>query len=91
MTNGMATVTIDGLACGVNYTITAGGTFNGQLVGSRSSNESNDANHRPCPPVMITTIATNLTTVAPTLTTIVPTFSMTGKEDVVYCIDTTIM
>ena len=31
--NGMAIVTLNGLACGVTYTITAGGTLNGQLVG----------------------------------------------------------
>ena len=35
--NGMATVTIDGLQCEVTYTITAGGTLNGALVGPRSS------------------------------------------------------
>ena len=29
------TVTLNGLACGVTYTITAGGTLNGQLVGPR--------------------------------------------------------
>ena len=32
----MATVTITGLECGVNYTITAGGTLDGDLVGPRS-------------------------------------------------------
>ena len=37
ITNGMATVTIDGLECEVTYTITAGGTLNGALVGPRSS------------------------------------------------------
>ena len=36
----MATVTIDGLACGVTYTIIAGGTLNGVLVGPRSSHET---------------------------------------------------
>ena len=33
----MATVTVTGLKCGVNYTIIAGGTLNGELVGPRSS------------------------------------------------------
>ena len=33
----MATVTIYNLRCGVTYTITAGGTLNGDLVGPRSS------------------------------------------------------
>ena len=37
VTNGMATVTIYGLECGVTYTITAGGTLNGSLIGPRSS------------------------------------------------------
>ena len=31
----MATVTINGLACGVTYTIVAGGTLNGDLMGLR--------------------------------------------------------
>ena len=35
--NGMATVAINGLECEVTYTIIAGGTFNGDLVGPRSS------------------------------------------------------
>ena len=37
ITHDMATVTITGLKCGVNYTIIAGGTLNGDLVGPRSS------------------------------------------------------
>ena len=37
ITNEMATVTVDGLECGVIYTIIAGGTRNGDLVGPRSS------------------------------------------------------
>ena len=36
ITNGMATVIINGLECGVTYTIIAGGTLNGNLVGPRS-------------------------------------------------------
>ena len=32
----MATVTINGLDCGTNYTILAGGTHNGDLVGPKS-------------------------------------------------------
>ena len=35
--NGMATVIVNGLECGVTYTIIAGGTLNGNLVGPRSS------------------------------------------------------
>ena len=37
ITDETATVTVTGLKCGVNYTITAGGTLNGELVGPRSS------------------------------------------------------
>ena len=37
ITNGTATVTVNGLECGVTYTITAEGTLNGSLVGPRSS------------------------------------------------------
>ena len=37
ITNGIATVTVNGLECGVTYTIIAGGTLNGDLVGPRSS------------------------------------------------------
>lgn len=33
----MAKVTVDGLMCEVEYTITVGGTLNGQLVGPRIS------------------------------------------------------
>ena len=33
ITNGLATVIINGLQCGVTYTIIAGGTLNGDLVG----------------------------------------------------------
>ena len=36
ITNGMATVAVNGLECGVTYTIIAGGTLNGDLVGPRS-------------------------------------------------------
>ena len=51
ITNGMATVTISGLECGVLYSITAGGMLNnGTLVGSRSSTgitiQSNSNNTR---------------------------------------------
>ena len=54
VTNMMATVTIDGLICGVTYTIIAGGTFDGLLVGPRSSHGTTTG---PCPPIIITTIA----------------------------------
>ena len=36
ITNGMATVTVSGLECGVTYTIIAGGLFNGNFAGPRS-------------------------------------------------------
>ena len=36
ITNGVATVTVIGLKCGTNYTLLAGGTLNGYLVGPRS-------------------------------------------------------
>ena len=60
----MATVTVNGLECEVIYSITAGGTLDGQLVGPRSSQETITAG--PCPPIMTTTI--------------IPTTSMTSKE-----------
>ena len=47
VTNTMATVTVDGLECGVTYTIIAGGTLNGDLVGPRSSYRTITTN--PCP------------------------------------------
>ena len=37
ITNGMATVPVNGLECGVTYTIIAGGILNGDLVGPKSS------------------------------------------------------
>ena len=45
--NEKATVMINGLKCGVTYTITAGGTLNGYLVGPRSSHGNIVAG--PCP------------------------------------------
>ena len=47
ITNGMATVTVDGLECGVTYTIIAGGTLNGDLVGPESSHGT--VTTGPCP------------------------------------------
>lgn len=47
MFNGIATVTVNGLECGVTYTITAGGTLNGDLVGPRSS--QGNITVGPCP------------------------------------------
>ena len=64
ITNGISTVTINGLACGVTYNITAGGKINGQFVRPRSSLGTITAG--PCPP--------------PVPTTTVATTSMTGKE-----------
>ena len=55
ITNGMSTVTLNGLACGVMYAITAGGTLNGDLVGPRSSHGTISGS---CPPGIMTTAAT---------------------------------
>ena len=63
ITNGMATVTIDGLACGMTYTIIAGGTLDGDLVGPRSSHGTITAG--PCPLITVTTTA-NITSVTVT-------------------------
>ena len=45
--NGMATVIVSTLECGATYTIIAGGTLNGNLVGPRSSYETIS---KPCLP-----------------------------------------
>ena len=45
--NRMGVVTVNGLECGTNYTIIAGGTLNGVLVGPRSSHGNISTN--PCP------------------------------------------
>ena len=45
--NERATVTVNRLDCGTNYTIIAGGTLNGVLVGPRSSHGNTTTN--PCP------------------------------------------
>ena len=63
----MATVAVNGLECGVTYTITVGEMLNGQLVRPRSSYGTVTAG--PCPPGMTTTI--------------VPTISVTGMEDMI--------
>ena len=47
ITNGMAVVTVSGLKCGVTYTIIAGGTRNGDLVGPGSFYGNITTN--PCP------------------------------------------
>ena len=47
ITNGTATVTVNGLECGLTYTIIAGGTLNGDLVGPRSSH--GNVTTGPCP------------------------------------------
>jgi len=54
--NGVATVTINGLMCEVEYTIVAGGTLNGVLVGPRSS--YGIVNAGPCLPIAVKTTAT---------------------------------
>ena len=66
ITNGMATVTIDELACGVTYTIIAGGTLDGDLVGPKSSHGTITAG--PCPLITVTT------------TTTITSVSVTGKK-----------
>ena len=66
VTNGMATVKIDGLECEVTCTIIAGGTLNGALVGPRSSH--GNITSGPCPPPM------------PTPSVATP--SMSGKEEI---------
>ena len=70
VTTGMATVTFNGLECGVTYTIIAGGTLNGDLVGPRSSHGTVTADDCPCPPIVTTT-------------TIITT-SMIGKGGILY-------
>ena len=58
ITNGTATVTLNGLECGVTYTIIAGGTLNGDLVGPRSSHGTVTADNLPCPVMTPTTTVT---------------------------------
>ena len=60
ITNGMATVIVDGLECEVTYTITAGGTLDGDLVGPRSSH--GNITTGPCPVITTTTTTTLLST-----------------------------
>ena len=67
ITIGMATVTIDGLACGVTYNILAAGMLNGVLVGPRSSHGTITAG--PC------------SQLAPTNSTS-PIIVSTGKEGI---------
>ena len=52
ITNGVAIVTVNGLQCEVTYTVTAGGTLNGDLVGLRSSYGTITAG--PCPTCPVT-------------------------------------
>ena len=47
VTNGTATVAVNGLECGITYIIIAGGTLNGDLVGPRSSHGT--VTTYPCP------------------------------------------
>ena len=54
--NGVTTVIINGLMCEMEYTIVAGGTLDGVLVGPRSSHGIVTAG--PCPPIAVTTTAT---------------------------------
>ena len=55
--NETATVNLTGLACGVTYTITAGGTLNGDLVGLRSFHGTTVG---PCPPGITSTIVSTI-------------------------------
>jgi len=48
----VAIVTVNGLQCEVTYTVTAGGTLNGDLVGLRSSYGTITAG--PCPTCPVT-------------------------------------
>ena len=73
----MATVTINGLACGVTYTIIAGGTLNGDLVGPRSSHGTTMG---PCPEISSTTSPTVSPTMSPTVS---PTMSPTVSTRVI--------
>ena len=52
ITNGMATVTINNLQCGVTYNIIAKGALNGMLVGPKSSHGNVAAG--PCPVIAST-------------------------------------
>ena len=61
ITNRSATVTVNGLQCGVTYTIITGGTLNGGLVGPRSSHGS--VTTGPCP-VISSTISPTMSPVA---------------------------
>ena len=72
ITNGIATVAVNGLVCEITYNVIAGGTLNGVLVGPRSSHGTITAGY--CPQVMTTTIATTTTT----------TTTMNGKEEILY-------
>ena len=58
--NGMATVTVNGLQCEVTYTIIAGGTLNGDLVGPRSSHGTITAGS--CPSSRLSELYTYLQT-----------------------------
>ena len=71
VTNGIATVTIDSLACEVEYAIIAGGTLDGDLVGPRLSHGTITVGH--CPQVMTTTTSPATAT------------TMTGKKNIVIC------
>ena len=66
VTSGMATVTVDRLECKITYTIIAGGTLNGTLVGPRSPH--GNITSGPCPADM------------PTPSVATP--SMNGKEEI---------
>ena len=56
--NGMATVAVDGLECGVAYTIIAGGTLSGDLVGPRLSHGTIATN--PCPVCPVCPVTGNI-------------------------------
>jgi len=54
--NEVAIIAINDLMCEVEYTIIAGGTLDGRLVGPRSSHGTVAAG--PCPPIAVATTAT---------------------------------
>ena len=68
VSNGMATVTLEELACGVTYTIIAGGRLDGNLLGPTSSYGTITFSNHPCPE----------------MTTVNATLSVTGNSIATY-------
>jgi len=57
-------VTVNGLQCEVAYTVTAGGTFNGHLIGPRSSHHETVI-PGPCPTCPVCPVCTYPTSTCP--------------------------